>query len=102
MRKLELAALIAAGSLVAALPGAVHAAPSTARQQASPGSDNQAARNAQSRQAKTQRMQAAPAPAPSPPPQCEALSGDPLAPAVKQFVASPQFANRVAHAGDLK
>jgi L,D-transpeptidase YcbB len=30
------------------------------------------------------------------------LSGDPLAPAVKQIVASSQFAIRVAPAGDLK
>jgi murein L,D-transpeptidase YcbB/YkuD len=30
------------------------------------------------------------------------VSGDPLAPPVKQLLVSPQFANRVAHASDLK
>jgi hypothetical protein len=84
MRKLELAALSAAGLLVSALPCTVHAAPQSSR----PAYHSQANRNAQSRQAK--------------PAQRDTVSGDPLAPPVKQLLVSPQFANRVAHASDLK
>jgi len=97
MRKFEFAGLIAAGLLMSTAPYA-HAAPQGSR----PAFDNQASRNAPSKQTKTQRVQAAPAPTPAAPPQCDTVSADPLAPAVKQFVSSPQFANRVAHAGELK
>src|SRR5689334_21412663 len=98
MRKFELVGLVVAGLLVSTAPYTEHAAPQSSR----PAFDNQTNRTAQSRQAK-QRVQAAPAPSPAPaPPQCETLSADPLAPAIKQIVLSPQFASRVAHAGDLK
>jgi L,D-transpeptidase YcbB len=101
MRKVEFARLIAAGLLVSAAPYAAFAAPSSSRTQVSPGYDNRAGRTGQARQAKpAQRVQ--PAAVPAAPPQCETLSGDPTAPAIKQIVLSPQFANRVAPPGDLK
>ncbi len=98
MRKLEFAGLIVAGLLVSTAPYTAHAAPQSSR----PAFDNPETRNAQSRQAKTQRVQAAPAPTPVAPPQCDTLSADPLTPAIKEIVLSHQFANRVAHAGDIK
>jgi hypothetical protein len=67
----------------------------------SPNYANQAGRNGQVRQAKP-APHVQPAAAPIAPPQCETVSSDPLAPAIKEVVLSPQFANHVAHPADLK